>query len=277
MTKILDGKKLADRILDNLKREIKNRRLKLTLAVILVGENPISRIFIHQIEKITEKVGIDFKLFKFSAKINPQGLKKEIDKIVKNPQNHGVVIQLPLPKKFSPEELFNLITGEKDINVLSEKSLGKFYQGTLKILPPTVEGILELLKNYKIKISGKDVTILGTGRLVGLPLAIQLLKEKATVSASNEFTKDTSFFTKKADILISGAGSPNLIKGNMIKKGAVVIDAGTAMKNGKLVGDIDFKSVPRKASFLTPVPGGVGPMTVACLLKNLITLSKNER
>lgn len=274
MAKILDGKKLADRILDNLKREIKNRHLKLRLAVISVGENPISRIFIHGIERGSEKVGIDFKLFKFPAKINPQRLKKEIDKIVRNSVNSGIVVQLPLPKKFSPEEFFNLIPQEKDINVLSEKSLGKFYQGTLKILPPTVEGILELLKNYKIKISGKDVTILGAGRLVGLPLAVQLLKEKATVSALNEFTKDASFFTKKADILISGVGSLNLIKGDMIKEGAIIIDAGNAMKNGKLVGDVNFKSVSRKASFLTPVPGGVGPMTVACLLKNLVKLSK---
>jgi methylenetetrahydrofolate dehydrogenase (NADP+)/methenyltetrahydrofolate cyclohydrolase len=274
--KILDGRKLAEEILEKLKKEVKNPCLKLRLAVILVEENPISRIFIHQIEKAAEKAGIGFKLFKFPAKIGPKKLKKEIDKIVKNPQNHGVVIQLPLPEKFSPEEFFNLIPQEKDINVLSEKSLGKFYQGTLKILPPAVEGILELLKNYKIKISGKDVTILGAGRLVGLPLAIQLLKEKATVSALNQFTRDTSFFTKKADILISGVGSPNLIKGNMIKKGAIIIDAGTSIKKETIAGDIDFKSVSRKASFLTPVPGGVGPMTVACLLKNLVKLNNKK-
>jgi len=272
--KILDGRKWAEEILDKLKEKVKNRHLKLRLAIILVGNGAISKIFIHGIEKDCEKVGIGFKLFKFSTKVNSQTLKKEVEKIVKNPQNYGVVIQLPLPKKFSTEEFLNLIPEEKDINVLSEKSLGKFYQGTLKILPPTVEGILELLKNYKIKISGKDVTILGAGRLVGLPLAIQLLKEKATVSALNKFTKDTSFFTKKADILISGVGKPNLIKGNMIKKGAAVIDAGTAIKGKKLVGDVDFKSVSKKASFLTPVPGGVGPLTVASLLKNLIKLSE---
>ena len=274
--KILDGRKLAEEILDKLKKEVKNRHLKLRLAVILVGNGQISRIFIHGIEKDSEKVGIGFKLYKFPAEISPQKLKKEVEKIAKNPQNSGVVIQLPLPKKFSPEELFNLITGEKDINVLSEKSLGKFYQGTLKILPPTVEGILELLKNYKIKISGKDITILGAGRLVGLPLAIQLLKEKATVSALNEFTKDSPFFTKKADILISGVGKPNLIKENMIKKGAMVIDAGTVMKNGKLMGDVDFTSVSKKVSYITPVPGGVGPLTVACLLKNLVILNRRQ-
>jgi len=271
--KILDGKKLSERILDGLKKKVKNRYLKLSLAVILVGNGQISRIFIHGIEKDSEKIGIDFKLFKFPAKIKPFNLKKEIKAIVRNPQNDGVIIQLPLPKKFHSEEFLNLIPAEKDINVLSEKSLGKFYQGTLKILPPTVEGILELLKNYKIRILGKDVVIIGVGRLVGFPLATQLLKEKATVSVLNEFTKGTPFFTKKADILISGTGKANLIKGKMIKKRAIVIDAGTTIKGKKLVGDVDFKSVSKKASFITPVPGGVGPMTVACLLKNLVILN----
>jgi len=274
MAKILDGRKLANKILSSIKRAVKNQRLKLRLAVILVGNGAISKIFIHGIEKDSSKVGVDFNLYEFPAKINQQKLKEEIDKIVRNSVNSGIVVQLPLPKKFSPEEILNLIPQEKDINVLSEKSLGKFYQGTLKILPPTVEGILALLKNYKIKILGKDVAIIGVGRLVGLPLAIQLLKEKATVSALNEFTKDSPFFTKKADILISGVGKPNLIKENMIKKGAVVIDAGTVMKNGKLMGDVDFKSVSKKAKCITPVPGGVGPLTVACLLKNLVKLSK---
>jgi len=273
MAKILDGRKLAERILDNLKKEIKSRHLKLRLAVILVGNGQISRIFIHGIENASGKVGIDFKLFRFSSKVSPLKLKKEIEKIVKNPKNSGVIIQLPLPKKLGrPEEFLNLMPEAKDVNVLSEKSLGRFSQGTLKILPPTVEGILELLKRYKIKILGKDIVIVGVGRLVGFPLAIQLLKEKATVSALNEFTKDAPFFTKKADILISGVGKPNLIKGNVIKKGVVVIDAGTSMKNNRLVGDIDFKSVSKKASFITPVPGGVGPMTIACLLKNLVSL-----
>jgi len=269
--KILDGRKLAKEILEKIKKEIKNRHLKLRLAVILVGENPISRIFVHQIEKATEKVGISFKLFKFPAKTSLQGLKKEIKKIVKNPQNHGAVIQLPLPKKFSPEEFFNLITGEKDINVLSEKSLGKFYQGQLSILPPTVRGIIYLFKKYKIDLKGRNIVIVGAGRLVGNPLAIQLLQEKATLAVLNEFTKDTPSFTKKADILVSAVGKPNLIKGKMVKKGVTAVDAGTSLKGNRLVGDVDFKSVSKKAKYITPVPGGVGPMTVACLLENLVT------
>ena len=272
--KILDGKKLSEKILRNLKREIKKSRLKLKLAVIQIGENPVSQIFVNQKKKACQAVDINFRLFKFPAKIKTSKLKKEILRIVKNPTNSGVIIQLPLPKKFLPEEFLNLIPEEKDIDVLSEKSLGKFYQGTLKILPPTVNGILRLLNNYKINLKGKNVMIVGAGRLVGNPIAVQLLKEKATVSVLNEFTKDALFFTKKAEILISGVGKPSLIRGKMVKKGVVAIDAGTSLKNGKLKGDINFKSVSKKASFLAPVPGGVGPLTVACLLENLLKLQK---
>ncbi len=275
--KILDGRKLAEKIFNNLKRKVETNNLKLCLVVIQIGENLVSRIFINQKKKACEKIGINFKLFKFSAEISNLKLKEKIKKIVKESANSGVIIQLPLPKKFLPEEILNLIPKEKDIDILSEKSLGELYQGTLKILPPTVNGILRLLKNYRIEIKGKNIVVVGAGRLVGFPLASQLLKEKATLSVLNEWTRDASSFIKKADILISGVGKPNLIKGNMVKKDVIVIDAGSAMKNGKIVGDIDFKSVSSKASHITPVPGGVGPLTVACLLENLVKLNtKNE-
>lgn len=270
---ILDGKKLSEKILKDLERKVRKSKLKLTLVVVQVGENPVSQVFINQKRKACEKVGINFKLFKFPDRISPLRLKRKIKEIAKTSTNSGIIIQLPLPKKFFPEEFLNLIPEEKDIDVLSEKSLGKFYQGTLKILPPTVNGILRLLKNYKIKLKGKNVVIVGAGRLVGFPLAIQFLKEKATLSVLNKFTKDAPLFTKKADILISGVGRPNLIKGNMVKRGIVVIDAGTSYKKGRLAGDVDFKSVSKKASYITPVPGGVGPLTVACLLENLVKLN----
>jgi methylenetetrahydrofolate dehydrogenase (NADP+)/methenyltetrahydrofolate cyclohydrolase len=274
MAKLLDGKKLSEEILEKLKKTIKSHHLKLRLAVILVGKNLISQIFINQKKKACEKIGIDFKLYKFSPELRTLQLKKEIERICQNPENSGITIQLPLPEKFPPEEFLNLISEKKDIEVLSEKSLGKFYQGTLKILPPTVQGILYLLKKYKISLLGKNVVIVGAGRLIGFPLAMQLLKEKVTLSVLNEFTRDTPFFTRKADILISGVGWPNLIKGNLVKEGVIVIDAGTSLKRGRLVGDVDFKSVSKKASYITPVPGGVGPMTVACLLENLVKLHK---
>jgi len=274
--KILNGKELSEKILAKLKKAVKKSKLKLRLAVIQVGENSVSQVFINQKKKACEKTGINFKLFKFPAEIGLRELKKETEKIVKSKVTSGVIIQLPLPKKFLAEEFLNLIPEGKDIDVLSEKSLGKFYQGCLKILPPTVSGILKLLKSYKIGSIGKNVVIVGAGRLVGFPLATQLLKEKATLSVLNEWTRDASSFTKKADILISGVGKPNLIKGNVVKKGVIVIDAGTSIKKGKLVGDVDFKSVSKKASYITPVPGGVGPLTVACLLENLAVLNKKK-
>ncbi|MBU4299148.1 bifunctional 5,10-methylenetetrahydrofolate dehydrogenase/5,10-methenyltetrahydrofolate cyclohydrolase [Patescibacteria group bacterium] len=271
--KILDGKKLSEEILNNLKKEIKKSNLKLRLAVVQVGENPVSKVYIDHKRKAAERIGLSFKLFQFDEKIGAGELKREIEKIVSETENSGVIIQLPLPKGIFPDEFLNLIPEEKDVDVLSEKSLGKFYQGTSKILPPIVDGILSLLKNYKIKIKGRDVVLVGAGRLVGLPMAVQLLREKATISVLNEFTKVPAYFTKKADILISGVGKPNLIKGNMVKKGVVVIDAGTTKLKGKLLGDVDFKSVAKKASYIAPVPGGVGPMTVACLLENLVKLN----
>jgi len=272
--KILDGKKLSEKILSKLIKKIKKSRLKFRLVVIQVGENQVSQIFINQKEKACKEVGIDFKLYQFPKNIREDLLKKKIENIAKSKLNSGIIIQLPLPKKFNTQEILNLIPPEKDIDVLSEKSQEKFSLGKLKILPPTLSGIIKLLKEYKIKIKGKHFVIVGAGKLVGLPAARWLLQQKATVSVLEKFTPDISFFTKKADILITGAGKPGLISGKMVKKGVVVIDAGFSLKDGKIKGDIDFKSVSKKASFLTPVPGGVGPMTVACLIENLTKLSK---
>lgn len=271
---IFDGKKLADEILAGVKDEVEKNGLKLKLVVVQVGENAVSQVFINQKKKACAKARIDFQLFKFPAEISSSDLKKEIEKIVENKENSGIILQLPLPRKFVPEDFLNLIPEEKDIDVLAEHSLGKFYQGTLSISPPTVNGILRLLKKYRIELKGKNVVILGTGRLVGFPLAIRLLKEKATLSVLNEFTADAVSFIKKADILVSAVGKPNLIKENMVEKGVIVIDAGSTVEQGKSVGDVDFKNVAKKASYITPVPGGVGPLTVACLLENLVTLQK---
>ena len=270
--KILDGKKLSEKILQELKKEVNRKRLRLTLGVNLVGDDKVSESFISQKKKACEKIGINFRLFKFPSTINPSGLKKEIGKIAKK-KNFGIIIQLPLPKKFIPGEFLRLIPERKDIDVLSEESLGKFFQGTLPIRPPTVAGILAILKEYKINTRGKNIIIIGAGKLVGFPLAVQLLKEKATLSVLEKFTKDTPFFLEKADIIISGVGKPNLVKGSMVKKGVIVVDAGSSWKAGKVIGDVDFKTVSKKASYISPVPGGVGPLTVAFLLKNLIKIN----
>lgn len=270
---ILDGKKLSDRILDNLKKTIKNRRLRLRLAIILVGESEVSKIYIKKKEQACKKIGIDSKLFHFSEKIGRDKLKKTIGKIAEDSKNSGVIVQLPLPENINAQEILNIIPSEKDVDVLSENSLGKFSRNTLPVLPPIVSGISHFLKDYKIETKGKNILIIGAGRLVGYPLAIWFLQKNATVSVLNKYTKNMESFTKKADILISGVGKPDLIRGSMVKKGIVIIDAGTSVESGRLSGDINFKEVSKKASYITPVPGGVGPMTVACLLENLIKLN----
>jgi len=273
MATIIDGKRISQEILKNLEKIIKRKRLKLKLGVILIGEDKSSKIFVREKEKASQKIGIDFKLFKFKTKIKQDKLKKEIEKIARKKEINGIVIQLPLPKKFKEKEILDLIPLKKDIDVLSSESLGKFYNGKLEIYPPSVGAVEEVFKRYKINLKGKNVVVVGQGRLIGKPLSVYLISKKATFSMVNEFTKNISDFTKKAEILISGVGKPEMIKGNMIKKGVIAIDFGCSFKDEKLKGDFDFESVFKKAGYLTPVPGGMGPINVACLLKNLVKLN----
>lgn len=254
---ILDGKKLSLKILKEIKNKVKKQ---LKLAVILVGDNKVSETYIKEKQNACKEIGIDFELFKFPLDINEVDLKQEVLRITKDPANSGVVIQLPLPKGFNIQEILNLITPEKDIDALSEKSI---------YISPMVKGIKRLLEEYNISIKDKNIVLIGKGRLVGRALALWLEKEKADFSVVDKSVKDISSFTLKADIIISGAGKPNLITGDMVKQGAVIIDAGTSSEEGKSVGDVDFESVSKKAGYITPVPGGIGPMTVACLLDNL--------
>ena len=235
--KILDGKKLSEKILKKLEAEIKRKRLELKLSIVLVGEDSDSKIFIRQKRKACEKVGIDFELFKLSSKISNSEMKKEIKKIAQNPNIKNIVVQLPLPEGLNTGEILNLIPKEKDAEIVS----------------PVVCAVDHILKEYKISLKNKKIVLIGKGRLVGHPLSVWLRKQKMEFSNIDEI--------EDADIIISGVGKPNLIKGKMVKEGVIVIDVGV---------DVDFKSVSKKASYITPTPGGVGPVTVACLLKNLI-------
>jgi methylenetetrahydrofolate dehydrogenase (NADP+)/methenyltetrahydrofolate cyclohydrolase len=274
---ILDGKELSVKILEKIKKEIAEGKMNLSLAVVQVGENPVSKAYINQKEKICKAIGITFILYRFPKDITTEKLKVEIQKISENSDISGIIIQLPLPKKIDSQEALNAIPLEKDIDCLSEESFGKFSDGDLAILPPVVGAVSKLLREYKIKIKGKNVVLVGAGKLVGRPLMIWFSHEGAVATVVDKKTKNPESFTKKADILISGVGRPNLITGSMIKKGAVVIDAGTAAEKGKIKGDVDFKSVSKKASYITPVPGGVGPMTVACLIENLVILNREKK
>lgn len=270
---ILDGKKTAKRILDRMKKGIERKNLKLKLAAVSVGSNKVSEIYIGRKKKACEEVGIAFELLRYPRNIKEEELKAEISKISDDPEFSGIIVQLPLSKRINAQNILDAVAKEKDIDVLSERSLGAFYSGSSKVSPPVVSAVSILLREYKINVNGKNVLVIGTGRLVGKPLVVWLMREGATVSAANSKTKDVSLFSKKADIIISGVGKPGLITRTMLKKGVVLLDAGTTIEGGTLKGDIDFESVKNIASFIAPVPGGIGPMTVACLIRNLIDLN----
>lgn len=246
MAIILDGKKLSEKILDDLREKIKHSGKNLKFAAVLVGDNDQSKIFLRQKEKACQKIGISFELYQFPESIIQENLEDEIKKISQL-KNNGIIIQLPLPEHINTEKILSLIPAEKDVDALSSNKTA--------VLSPVLAGILALLKEYAISFDGKKVAVVGRGRLVGQPIVEWLKKQRI------EVTEDI----KMADIVISGVGKSGfVIKGDIIKKGAVVIDA---------AGDIDFKSVEPKAGYITPIPGGVGPMTVAMLLKNIIILN----
>ena len=278
--KILDGKKIAEEILEDLK---KNSPLKkVTLAIVQVGDNRVSETYIKEKQKIGTHVGVMVQVFRFPADITQKKLEQEVVSIGEDQEIAGLLVQLPLPKHMDMQGILDYIPIEKDVDVLSSEAFGRFTLGTSSILPPTVGAVSTLLKSHKIAIKGRNVVIVGAGRLVGLPLAIWFMQERATVSVANEHTKELSRLTRQADILVSGVGKTGLIRGDMVKRGVVVVDAGTSVEQSpstklrvnKIKGDVDFESVSKKASFITPVPGGVGPLTVACLLRNVLTVEK---
>jgi len=272
---LLDGKKLSQQILDELKDQIKKMAKPSGLAIIMVGEHPATLSFIKQKEKACEDIGIRFNFYKYPEDISTAELRNKINIVCKVKKNTGVIIQLPVPDHINKQYILNTVPPEKDVDVLAEKSLGKFYTDRLPILPPTIAGIMRFLKETKTKTQGTHIVIVGAGGLVGKPLATHMINQGATVSILNEFTSDIAQFTKEADVLVTGVGKPGLITDDMVKEGVIVIDAGLAEAgDGKITGDVDFKSVSKKASYITPVPGGVGPMTVAMLLKNLVELAK---
>lgn len=267
--KILDGSKLSQNILAGLPRSQKAK-----LAVIQVGNNPVSTQYIKEKGKAAKALGFGFELYRFPETIKASVLQSSIARISKDTKNTGILIQLPLPSHLPQQEILDCIPLKKDIDVLSSEALGLFAQGVLPWMPPTAKAVSILLQEAKVHLKGARVLVIGAGRLVGLPISLWLMRQGATVSILNKETKNLASFTRKADVVISGVGKQGLVKGSMIKKGAVVIDAGTSVEQGKTKGDVDFKSVSRKAKFISPVPGGVGPLTVACLFQNLVFLTK---
>ena len=266
---IIDGKEISKRIKEELKSEIKTYMIKPCLAVIQIGNDPASEVYVKAKEKACNETGIYFKHLKFDENAREIEIINKIVELNNDEYVNGILLQLPLPEKFNAEKLINYIARNKDVDGLTDINVGKLINNKKCIVSCTPQGIMELLNSYDIEVSGKNVVIVGRSNLVGKPLISLFLNKDATITVCHSKTNDLAKFTKNADILVVAAGKKHLINADMVKKDAIVIDVGINREDAKLYGDVDFESVKDKVSYITPVPGGVGPMTVAMLLKNV--------
>jgi methylenetetrahydrofolate dehydrogenase (NADP+)/methenyltetrahydrofolate cyclohydrolase len=269
---IIDGRKIADGILSELKNELVKLKKLPYLAAVLVGDDSGSRRFLELKKKAAESIGIECRIYEFPEKISNGELRKNLNQIVKATTCGGMIIELPLPAHLNTQAILNAVPEEKDPDVLSQKAQGTFFAGRSKILPPSVEAVRVILTQSGNEPRGKNCAIFGYGLLVGKPVSHWLIQQGATVSVINEFTLNAERYSLNADIIVSGVGKPGLIKSDMIKDGAVVIDFGFATTEKGITGDVDFEGVSKKASLITPVPGGTGPIVVAAVLKNFVKL-----
>lgn len=273
MTTILDGKKLRDKIIENLKAKVDTFDEKPTLVVILVGENPASKIYVSNKKKMAEKIGIHSEVINYPANITEAELLDKIEELNNDKNVTAILVQLPLPKHISKENIMNKITPSKDVDGFTPYNFGKLFSGeTPTVYPCTPKGILLLLDEYNINLDGKHVVIVGRSNIVGRPLSQMMLNRNATVTVCHSHTKNLALITKTADVLVSAVGK-NIIEGEMLKTNCVIVDVGIFKdENGKTRGDVDFESASKIASFISPVPGGVGPMTIASLMLNTVEL-----
>jgi len=269
---IIDGKKIAEEIKNSLKKEIAILGKEMRLDVIQVGENEVSEKFINIKKKIGEEIGVKVLVHRFSDVVSEEDLLQTIREISLREETSGVIIQLPLPKNFNTQKVLDSVPVEKDVDFLSSQAKEKFKSVKSKILPPVVGAVRDILENKKISLENKKIIVIGKGKLVGEPVSNWLKNLNAEVEAVDAETKNIFEIIKNADIIISGAGAPGLIKPEMIKNGVVIIDASTSELHGKLAGDAD-PLCAEKCSVFTPVPGGVGPITVVELFKNLMVLN----
>ncbi len=269
---LLDGKSIADEIKATLKKQLDAVEDKPRLAVVVVGEDPVSQKFVSLKERFAREIGVETRRYELAAILTTNQLRAQMKDIVHETRNDGVIVQLPLPAHIDTQAILNSIVPEKDVDVLSARVVGDFQVGKSKILPPVAGAVEELFKKYEIHVEGKHVVILGYGRLVGQPLAAWFGQKKVLVTIISDESQLHPQIVSGADIVVSGMGRPNFIKGDMIHEGAVVLDVGTSEVGGEIVGDVDFESVKEKASYLTPQTGGVGPLTVALIFRNLLIL-----
>ncbi len=267
--KILDGKALSNKIKARLSEQIKLLPDQPGLDVILVGSNPASEIYVHHKTKACEQVGIRSRLHKLAADCTQTQIEALINACNRDTSVHGILLQLPLPTHLCCDDLLEKIDPHKDVDGFHPYNLGRLVQRRPALRPCTPHGIMNLLAATGEPLAGKHAVIIGASNIVGRPMALELLLAKCTITICHRFTQDLSHYIKQADILVVAIGKPGVIKSEWIKTGAIVIDVGISrLENSTLVGDIDFATAKQKASWITPVPGGVGPMTVATLLEN---------
>lgn len=276
---LLDGKALSNKIKDQVKKEVDElqlqRQITPGLAVILVGSDPASATYVKMKSKSCNDAGIYSVVHEMPATISQDNILKTIDMMNQNPNIDGILVQLPLPSHIDTTVILEAIDPKKDVDGFHPFNVGRVRAGLDGFIPATPYGVMELLKEYDIDVKGKDVCVVGASNIVGKPLATLMLNANATVDICHIFTKDLKAHTSKADIVCVGTGVVGLIKEDMIKEGAIVIDIGiNRLSDGRIVGDVDFDNVAPKCSYITPVPGGVGPMTIAMLLVNTIKSAK---
>ena len=280
MADIINGKDLAKKIRTNLKiecEELKKEGIIPKLAVIMVGNDQASKVYVKNKSKACNEVGIQYEEYLLDENIKQEELLELIKKLNKDETINGILLQSPIPEHLNINEAFKTITYLKDVDGFTPASVGKLCIGEDTFVSCTPLGVIKMLEEYDIDLNGKDVVILGRSNIVGRPLIQCCLQKNATVTICHSKTKNLKEHTKRADVIISAIGKPRFVTEDMVKKGVVVIDVGINRdENGKLVGDVDFENVEKKASYITPVPGGVGPMTIAMLMHNVIKATKEQ-
>ncbi len=278
---LIDGKSFSDDIKNDLKeqcQELKKQGVHAGLAVVLVGNDPASATYVNMKDKACQKVGINSKKINLPEQTSQEELLKIIDDLNNDDEIHGILIQLPLPKHFDTNKILEAISPQKDVDGFHAVNVGHLSQDRDSFVACTPLGVMRLLEHYKINVTGLHACVIGASNIVGKPMINLLLNKRATVTCTHSKTKNLEFFTKNADLIIVGVGKPNLLKADMVKEGAIVIDVGiNRLEDGRLVGDVDFEKVSKKCSLITPVPGGVGPMTIAMLLSNTIKSAKKAK
>ena len=281
MAQIIDGKELAKKVRLELKDEVeklkKDDNIHPKLAVIMVGSDPASQIYVRNKSKACDEIGIEFEEFLLDENTTQKELLDLIDRLNENEKVNGILLQSPIPKNLDINEAFRRISPEKDVDGFNPVNVGKLTLGQKGFISCTPFGVIKMLEEYNIDIEGKNAVVLGRSNIVGKPMSQCLLNKNATVTICHSKTKNINDITKNADIIVAAIGKKEFVKGDMVKEGAVVIDVGINRgEDGKLKGDVDFEEVSKKASYITPVPGGVGPMTIAMLMTNVVKAAKEQ-